>query len=95
MSEVKGVQERRVQAKPKFAGPYENPQQVFVRHAFRFWMGRNETLNDAPVLQAACQASRDSNGSMKALLTFLPYSDAFLYRHVTGWSLRHPAIFPL
>ena len=23
-------------------------EQVFVRHAFRFWMGRNETINDAP-----------------------------------------------
>ena len=31
-------------------------EQVFVRHAFRFWMGRNETLNDAPVLQAAHEA---------------------------------------
>ena len=25
----------------------ERVEQVFVRHAFRFWMGRNETLNDA------------------------------------------------
>ena len=31
----------------------ERVEQVFVRHAFRFWMGRNETLNDAPILQAA------------------------------------------
>ena len=29
----------------------ERVEQVFVRHAFRFWMGRNETLNDAPVLR--------------------------------------------
>ena len=28
----------------------EHVEQVFVRHAFRYWMGRNETLNDAPVL---------------------------------------------
>lgn len=55
-------------------------EQVFVRHAFRFWMGRNETLNDAPVLQAAYRAYKDGGGSMKALLTSLLTSDAFLYR---------------
>jgi hypothetical protein len=55
-------------------------EQVFVRHAFRFWMGRNETLNDAPVLQAAYQAYKDGGGSMNALLTSLLTSDAFLYR---------------
>ncbi len=58
----------------------ERVEQVFVRHAFRFWMGRNETLNDAPVLQAAHRAYRDSGGSMKALITSLLTSDAFLYR---------------
>ncbi|MDB4323668.1 DUF1588 domain-containing protein, partial [Akkermansiaceae bacterium] len=36
----------------------ERVEQVFVRHAFRYWMGRNETLHDAPVLQAAHQAYR-------------------------------------
>jgi hypothetical protein len=60
----------------------ERVEQVFVRHAFRFWMGRNETLNDAPVLQAAHQAYRDNGGSMKALITSLVTSDAFLYRKV-------------
>ncbi len=58
----------------------ERAEQVFVRHAFRFWMGRNETLNDAPVLQAAHRAYRDGGGSMRALLTSLLTSDAFLYR---------------
>lgn len=58
----------------------ERVEQVFVRHAFRFWIGRNETLNDAPVLQAAHRAYRDSGGSMKALITSLVTSDAFLYR---------------
>ncbi len=60
----------------------ERVEQVFVRHAFRFWMGRNETLNDAPVLQAAHHAYRESGGSMKALITSLVTSDAFLYRKV-------------
>jgi hypothetical protein len=57
-------------------------EQVFVRHAFRFWMGRNETLNDAPVLKAAHAAYRNNGGSMKALITSLLTSDAFLYRKV-------------
>lgn len=58
----------------------ERVEQVFVRHAFRFWIGRNETLNDAPVLQAAYRAYKDNGGSMKAMLISLLTSDAFLYR---------------
>ncbi len=60
----------------------ERVNQVFVRHVFRYWMGRNETINDAPILQDAYKAYRDSGGSMKALLTPLLTSDAFLYRKV-------------
>ena len=60
----------------------ERVEQVFVRHAFRFWMGRNETLNDAPVLQTAHKAYRKSGGSMNALMTSLLTSDTFLYRKV-------------
>ena len=80
---------------PELDGPVENAidmiqklaeservQQVFVRHAFRFWIGRNETINDAPVLQAAYQAYRGNGGSMNAMLTSLLTSDAFLYRKV-------------
>lgn len=63
-------------------------QQVFVRHAFRFWMGRNETLNDAPALQDAYRAYCDNGGSMKALLTSLLTSDAFLYRTVDRQACR-------
>ena len=58
----------------------EHVQQVFVRHAFRFWMGRNETLDDARTLQDAYQAYKESDGSMSALLKSLLTSDAFLYR---------------
>jgi hypothetical protein len=58
----------------------ERVEQVFVRHAFRFWMGRNETLHDRVVLQDAHKAYKQSGGSMKALLTSLLTSDAFLYR---------------
>ncbi|WP_417735393.1 DUF1588 domain-containing protein [Rosistilla oblonga] len=80
---------------PEIDGPVENAlemidrlatsqrvQQVFVRHAFRFWMGRNETIHDAPVLQDAYQAYQESGGSMKALLASLLTSDAYLYRKV-------------
>lgn len=78
---------------PKLDGPVKNAldlikklseservEQVFVRHAFRYWMGRNETLNDAPVLKEAHRAYRESGGSMKALILSLVTSDAFLYR---------------
>jgi len=58
----------------------ERVEQVFVRHAFRFWMGRNETLHDGPVLRDAHKAYKESGGSMKALITALVTSDAFLYR---------------
>lgn len=67
-------------------------EQVFVRHAFRFWMGRNETINDAPVLQAAYRAYRENGGSMKALLTSLMTSDAFLYRRVDRSSGNSPDV---
>lgn len=62
----------------------ERAEQVFVRHAFRFWMGRNETLNDRPILQDAYRAYKDNGGSMKALLVSLLTSDAFLYRTPEG-----------
>ena len=55
-------------------------RQVFVRHAFRYWMGRNETLSDGPTLVAADKAYVASGGSMKALITALLTSDSFLYR---------------
>lgn len=58
----------------------ERAEQVFVRHAFRFWMGRNETLNDAPVLKNAHRAYKDNGGSMRSMITSLLTSDAFLYR---------------
>ncbi|QDU92914.1 DUF1588 domain-containing protein [Lignipirellula cremea] len=58
----------------------ERVEQVFVRHAFRYFMGRNETLADGPILVAAHRAYVDNGGSMNALITSLLTSDAFLYR---------------
>ena len=73
----------------KFDGPTEmmdflakskHVEQVFVRHAFRYFMGRNETLGDANTLQDAHKAYRDSGGSFNALVVSLLSSDSFLLR---------------
>lgn len=58
----------------------ERVEQVFVRHAFRFYFGRNETLGDAATLQEAWQAYRASGGSFKALVAALLTSESFLWR---------------
>jgi hypothetical protein len=55
-------------------------RQSFVRHAFRYWMGRNEMLDDSPTLIAADRAYADSGGSFKELLVSLLTSDSFLTR---------------
>jgi hypothetical protein len=55
-------------------------QEMFVRYAFRFFLGRNETIRDAKTLQEADQAYEKSGGSMKALVVSLLSSDSFLYR---------------
>jgi len=57
--------------------------QVFVRHAFRYWMGRNETPDDAPTLIDAEKAYTKNGGSMNALIASLLTSDSFLYRRVS------------
>jgi hypothetical protein len=58
----------------------ERVEQVFVRHAFRYFLGRNETLDDAPTLIDAQRAYRAKGGSMKALVASLLGSDSFLLR---------------
>ncbi len=55
-------------------------RQSFVRHAFRYWMGRNETFDDSPTLIAADKAYLNSDGSFTELLVALLTSDSFLYR---------------
>lgn len=55
-------------------------RQSFIRHAFRYWMGRNETLDDSSTLIAADHAYLESDGSFKALLVSLLTSDSFLMR---------------
>ena len=57
-------------------------RQVFVRHAFRYFMGRNETLRDASTLRRADLAYVKSDGSTKSLIISLLTSDSFLYRKI-------------
>lgn len=55
-------------------------RQSFIRHVFRYWMGRNETLDDSPVLMEADRVYVESNGSFRELLVSLLTSDSFLMR---------------
>lgn len=55
-------------------------RQSFVRHAFRYWMGRNEMPSDSQTLINADRAYEQSGGSFRALVVSLLTSDSFLYR---------------
>ena len=55
-------------------------RQSIIRHAFRYFMGRNETLSDSPTLIDADRAYLESGGSFKAVVIALLSSDSFLYR---------------
>ena len=58
----------------------ERVEQVFVRYAFRYFMGRNETIGDANTLQNAHRMYRESGGSFKFLIVSLLRSESFLRR---------------
>jgi len=55
-------------------------RQSFIRHAFRYWMGRNEMLSDSQTLIAADQAYVNSGGKFSEVIISLLTSDSFLYR---------------
>ncbi|MFN0074968.1 MAG: DUF1588 domain-containing protein [Prosthecobacter sp.] len=55
-------------------------RQSFIRHAFRFFMGRNEMLSDSRTLIEADKAYVQSGGSFRAVVVSLLTSDSFLYR---------------
>lgn len=55
-------------------------RQSFIRHVFRYWMGRNEMLSDSKTLIAMDKAYVESDGSFKEVLVALMTSDSFLYR---------------
>jgi hypothetical protein len=55
-------------------------EEVFVRHAFRYFLGRNENQGDGATLRAAHKAYQENGGSFRALVTSLLTSESFLYR---------------
>jgi hypothetical protein len=55
-------------------------RQSIIRHAFRYFMGRNEVLSDSKTLIDADQAYVDSGGSFDAVIVSLLTSDSFIYR---------------
>jgi hypothetical protein len=55
-------------------------QQSFIRHVFRYYMGRNEMLTDSKTLIQAEKDYVSNGGSFKALIISLLTSDSFLYR---------------
>lgn len=61
-------------------GKSRHVRQSIIRHAFRYFMGRNETLHDSKTLINAEQAYVDSGGSFDAVIVSLLTSDSFIYR---------------
>ena len=55
-------------------------RQSIIRHAFRFFMGRNETLADSGTLTEADRAYVESKGSFDEVIVSLLTSDSFIYR---------------
>ena len=55
-------------------------RQSIIRHAFRYFMGRNETLSDSKTLIDAEQAYLETDGSFDEVIVSLLTSDSFIYR---------------
>ncbi len=55
-------------------------RQSIIRHAFRYFMGRNERLSDSKTLIDAEQEYIGSHGSFDAVIVSLLTSDSFIYR---------------
>ncbi|MFT5303698.1 MAG: hypothetical protein ACI87E_004268 [Mariniblastus sp.] len=62
----------------------ERVRQSIIRHAFRFFMGRNEMPSDSSTLIDADRAYLESGGSFKAVVVSLLTSDSFMYRKDVG-----------
>jgi cytochrome c553 len=59
-------------------------RQSIIRHAFRFFLGRNELPSDSQTLIEANNAYLKSGGSFKAVVVSLLASDSFIYRKKLG-----------
>ena len=66
-------------------------RQSIIRHAFRFFMGRNELLSDSRTLIDADRSYVESGGSFQAVIVSLLTSDSFMYRKDTKIRSRPPA----
>jgi hypothetical protein len=55
-------------------------RQSIIRHAFRYFMGRNEKLSDSKTLIDAEQSYLENDGSFDAVIISLLTSDSFIYR---------------
>jgi hypothetical protein len=55
-------------------------RQSIIRHAFRFYMGRNEMFSDSQTLIDADRAYLQNGGSFKSVIVSLLTSDSFRYR---------------
>ncbi|MEN8784688.1 MAG: DUF1588 domain-containing protein, partial [Akkermansiaceae bacterium] len=58
-------------------------RQSIIRHAFRYFMGRNELLSDSQTLIDAEAAYVKYGGSFKMVIVSLLTSDSFIYRKET------------
>lgn len=58
-------------------------RQSIIRHAFRYFMGRNELLSDSQTLIDAETAYAKNGGSFKSVIISLLTSDSFIYRKET------------
>ena len=54
-------------------------RQSVIRYAFRYFLGRNETLSDSKTLIDADHAYMNSGGSFDAVIVSLLTSDSFIY----------------
>lgn len=61
-------------------GKSSRVRQSIIRHAFRYFMGRNEILSDSKTLMDADEAYTKSGGSFDAVIVSLLTSDSFIYR---------------
>ena len=61
-------------------GKSRRVRQSIIRHAFRYFMGRNEFLSDSKTLIDAEQAYVENGGSFDAVIVSLLTSDSFIYR---------------
>jgi hypothetical protein len=61
-------------------GKSDKVRQSIIRHAFRYFLGRNETLADSKTLMDAEKAYLESNGSFDEVIVSLLTSDSFIYR---------------